>query len=303
LSAARSILISGATGFIGSHLARTLVQSGENVHIITREKTDLSVLEPIIGKLHVHLHDGTTEGMISIVEKSQPDLVFHLATCFLSSHTPKDISNLVQSNVLFGTQLLEALDVNSVHRLVNAGTTWQHYQDVDYSPVNLYSATKQAFEDVMQYYCSVRSLNAITVELTDTYGPQDQRKKLFYLLGRTANDGSELAMSPGGQVMDLLYIDDAVRAFLSAKDLLLENKLCGYQKYQALASERLTLKEIVVIYEKVSGKKLNIQWGGRPYREREILNPWCLGEKLPGWEQQVFLEQGLGQMLNENSEN
>jgi nucleoside-diphosphate-sugar epimerase len=57
-----------------------------------------------------------------------------------------------------------------IRRLVNAGTTWQHYLGQVYDPVNLYAATKQAFEAILKFYTSTRDFQAITLELTDTYG-------------------------------------------------------------------------------------------------------------------------------------
>ena len=63
--------------------------------------------------------------------------------------------------------------------LVNTGTSWQHYENKDYSPVNLYAATKQSFEAILQYYVEVASLKAITLKLFETYGLDDPRPNFF----------------------------------------------------------------------------------------------------------------------------
>jgi hypothetical protein len=85
-----------------------------------------------------HAHNGTTEDMINIVGEAKPKIVFHLAPLFLFQHESKDVEALILSNVLFGCQLLEAMHINGYRLLVNTGTSWQHFENKDYSPVCLY---------------------------------------------------------------------------------------------------------------------------------------------------------------------
>lgn len=297
MAARQPLLVTGATGFIGSNLVKSLVAAGEEVHIIVRKSSNLSALGHEIEKLHLHYHNGSTGSMISILNQSRPVCVFHLATLFLSDHTAADVTPLIKSNILFGAQLLEAMDASHTGVLVNAGTTWQHFGDEKYAPVNLYSATKQAFEDLLTYYTSARSFNAITLELTDTYGPGDPRQKIFSLLSRSLANGTSLLMSPGEQCMDLVYIDDVVQAFLRAKELLLKKKLPGNEKYQVTAIVKPTLREVVEIFESACQQKLELVWGGRPYPERQVMNPWNQGKILPGWTPKINLEEGIRRML------
>ena len=57
--------------------------------------------------------------------------------------------------------------------------------------------------------------------------------------------------------------------------------LCG--SYVVSSGKTVTLRELVRRYEKLIGKKLLIDWGARPYREREVMHPWRGGKILPGW--------------------
>jgi nucleoside-diphosphate-sugar epimerase len=140
----RRALITGATGFIGSHLARRLDASGWEVDAVLRSD---SGAERLPHAARVHRHDGTTEGMVALVAAAQPDVVFHLASLFIAEHKTADVTRLIESNLLLGTQLAEAMRVHARTRLVNTGTVWQHYDDREYSPSSLYAATKQAFVD------------------------------------------------------------------------------------------------------------------------------------------------------------
>ncbi|WP_237247325.1 NAD(P)-dependent oxidoreductase [Sideroxyarcus emersonii] len=284
-------LVTGATGFVGSHLVRRLVTEGWEVHILNRAESRLPD-HPEFAQTTRHIHDGSTQGMAECVAQAKPDVVFHLASLFLAQHESKDIEPLVLSNVLFGSQLLEAMRINGVDKIVNTGTSWQHYNNEDYNPVCLYAATKQAFEDILAYYTEAASLKAVTLQLFDTYGPGDPRPKLFHLLAKTAKNQEALAMSPGEQLIDLVYIDDVIDAFLCAKDVLYELPK-GHQVYAVSSGQPLQLRELVAIYENELGVKLPIEWGKRTYRPREVMTPWNKGRTLRGWHPKVGLVEGI----------
>ena len=197
---AGSVLVTGATGFVGAHLTRRLVADGWDVHLVVGPGSDLARLGPAADRVRAHVHDGTTEGLIALVGAAGPDPVIHLASLFLAQHAPADVAGLVASNVLFGTQLVEAMAQHGVTRLLNTGTSWQQYENRDGAPVNLNAATKEAFEAVLAYYVEAQGLRVLTLKLFDTYGPDDPRPKLLTLLRRTAASQQPLAMSPGEQL-------------------------------------------------------------------------------------------------------
>jgi len=290
-SSSRVALVTGASGYIGGHLVARLAREGWQVHIVTRKGSHLPAT-PEFSQAAKHMHDGTTEGMIRLVSEAKPDVVFHLASLFLSQHEAKDIEPLVLSNVLFGSQLMEAMRVNEVSQIVNTGTSWQHYNNDEYNPVCLYAATKQAFDDILAYFTAATSIKAVTLQLFDTYGPDDPRPKLFHLLNKTAKSQEMFAMSPGEQLIDLVYIDDVIDAYLCAIDAL-DTLPAGHQVYAVSSGKPLPLTELVSIYEKVAGMKLPIDWGKRSYRSREVMVPWNKGRSLVGWHPKVSLAEGI----------
>lgn len=231
-----------------------------------------------------HLHDGSTEGMVRCVAQARPDVVFHLASLVLAQHVTKDIDVLIQSNVLFGNQLLEAMKVNEVSCLINTGTSWQHYNNEDYNPVCLYAATKQAFEAILEYYVQACGIKAITLKLFDTYGPDDPRPKLFHLLNKAAMSGESLDMSAGEQLIDLVHIDDVIAAYLIAAQRLLAGQVTAHERYAVSSGQPLPLKELVQRYAAISKQTIHVNWGARPYRYREVMMPWSNGKNLPGWQ-------------------
>lgn len=292
----RIALVTGGTGFVGANLVRRLVRDGWETHVIVRPGSSLDMLSGVGQTIRVHVHDGSTEGLIEIIKLASPQVVFHLASLFLAQHTSQDIAPLIHSNLLFSTQLVEAMSVNGVRHLVNTGTSWQYFENKEYSPVCLYAATKQAFEAVLSYYVEVSALSAVSLQLFDTYGPNDPRAKLFTLLRKTARTGEALLMSPGEQWMDLVYIDDVLDAYLLAAERLLQDKVNRHEIYAVTSGQPVKLRDLVETYARITGQPLAVEWGARPYRPREVMVPWNKGEVVPGWQPQIELAAGIALM-------
>lgn len=279
----KKALITGATGFVGSHLARRLVKDGWRVSAIIRSSSNRDLIRDIENSIQCYEYDGTMESMQTILARSHPEIIFHLASFFLSQHQPQDIVALIQSNITFGTHLVEAAIANDCFQFINTGTSWQHFENEDYNPVNLYAATKQAFEDILKYYVEAHRLKVVTLKLFDTYGPDDPRPKLMNLLKRAAETGETLDMSPGEQLLDLVHVDDVVSAYYAAQEVVNEMDCALMTAFGVTSGSTISLKEVVLKFEEELGKKINVHWGDRPYRSREVMIPWNLATIVPGW--------------------
>ncbi|KML36104.1 NAD-dependent epimerase/dehydratase family protein [Cytobacillus firmus] len=293
---AKRALVTGATGFIGSHLSKRLVKDGWIVHVLVREHSNICPLKNSGDSINFHYYNGSMATMTEILKTAKPDVVFHLASMFIAQHTSAQIDSLIQSNITFGVQLAEAMVLNGIYCLINTGTSWQHFEDKDYSPVCLYAATKQAFESLLTYYSESSKLKVINLKLFDSYGPEDYRPKLFSLLRKASFDNSPLIMSPGEQLIDLVYIDDIVDAFLKAASRIEGNDEIRWEDFAVTSRSPISLKEVVNTYQAVTGKKLSIKWGALPYRKNEVMLPWSKGKLIPGWKPQVSLIEGIKKM-------
>jgi nucleoside-diphosphate-sugar epimerase len=294
MEANMKVFLTGATGFIGSQLAFRLLAEGYEVAILVRPESRLDVLQTVLSKIQVHMYDGTYASLLQALEAAHPALVFHVASLFLAQHEPEDIARLMESNLSFPTQLLEAMSRLRIRQLINTGTSWQHYQNHTYNPVNLYAATKQAFETLLTYYLEAHSFQAITLNLFDTYGPGDTRPKIFSLLRRAARTGEPLRMSPGEQLLDLVYIDDVLDSYLLAMTRM--SFLAKAKCYAVSNSARISVREIVRIYGETVGRTVPVEWGCLPYRAREVMAPWADHEKVPGWQPRIALVEGIRRM-------
>ena len=291
------ILMTGITGFIGHHLGERLVNDGHEVHAIVRPTSKVHALsENLREKVTFHVHDSENTLLDIVtdlcVENHRPDVVFHLATNFVTAHRFEDIQKLIQSNITFGTELLDAMAANNVLNFVNAGTFEQTIDD-NISPVNLYAATKDCFEGIVNFYTASRNLKCIGLRLSDTYGADDKSDRLLGRLRRSLLTGEKIELSHVGQLVDLIYIDDAVEAFIAAKKILAANKYDYCGAYSVGLSRPVTLGEVVKIFEEVSGKKLSVDWGNRYVSTNFRGTP----RFLPNWSPTTALRDGIKKFL------
>jgi nucleoside-diphosphate-sugar epimerase len=286
------LVVTGATGFIGSNLVQAL-KTEHSVWAVHRATTDLSAL----GAPGIE-YSGRLESLTEAFEKIQPDCVLHLASLFIAEHKPQEVTPLIESNVLFPAHLLEAMSIAGCRSLINTGTMWQHYNNEEYNPVCLYAATKQAFQDLTRFYVEARNFKVVHLQLSDSYGPKDPRRKLIRILLDAIKNRSALSMSPGEQPLDLVHIDDIVRAYKVALERI--PQIESEEVYSITSGRPLELKQLVSTLGQLSGKPLEVEWGGRPYRQREVMHTWNTGKSLPGWSAQVSLEAGLSQLLQED---
>lgn len=287
---AAHILVTGATGFNGDRLVRRLLAEGEKVAAIVRPGSDVSALAS--SGVTIVTHDGSIPTLVAALTPLKPRLLYHLASLFIAEHRDEHVEPLITSNLLFPCQVVDAALQAGCRRMVNTGTAWQHLTDDDYDPVCLYAATKQALETLLAFYVKARGLSVTTLKLFDTYGPGDPRRKLLSLLRDTARSGEPLGMSPGGQRINLVHVDDVVAAFRLADRHVSALPDGVMDDYAVRGPEEPTVRELVDIIGEVMGKPLPVTFGARPYRGREVMLPWQ-GPTLPGWQAKVSLRQGL----------
>lgn len=286
------ILVTGATGYLGSRLVRKLYEQGYEVHILTRVQSSLALLGDSADKVTVHHIVNNYQHMQTILATIKPQAIFHLAALFLGSHRPEETVALIDSNLRFLVEVLEPAVQVGCKYLINTGTAWQHYKGAPYRPVNLYAATKEAAEKIIDYYVDARDLRTISLHLSDTYGPDDPRPKIIPTLLNLVRNGGHLDMSPGEQKFDFVYVDDVVNAYLVAFEHLMKSEISLHEKFGIFTGQSVSLRELVACLERVFDVHLDISWSNRPYRDREIMDPSNL-TPLPGWHAHVVLEQGL----------
>jgi nucleoside-diphosphate-sugar epimerase len=287
------IILTGASGYIGSKVIRRLLIEKHKVYSIIRPSSKMNLLDDIKDQITFIYDNGSVEDIAQHFKAIKADVVIHIASLFLAEHTISNIDQLLQSNIIFATHILEAMEQSGTKKIITTTTSWEHFNNELYNPVCLYSATKKAFEDILQYYVEAKKFSAQILTIYDTYGIDDPRNKIINLFKRISQTGETLNMSPGEQRLDLIYIDDIVDAYLCALNNFTKDDVSTLKKYYLRSNNDMKLKDIAELYSKINNVSLNINWGKRSYRLREVMDTYKEGEILPGWIPKVTLEEGF----------
>ena len=277
------VCLTGAGGFLGSHLARNIAEEDCELLLVTHvSEPPLEVIAS--GARAVSVSD---DDWLNEVDRFAPTCFIHAATRFQVGHTQSDIVPMLRSNVEVGAQLL---DVAHRHRsrFVTISSAWQSYQGRTTSPVNLYAATKQAFDTIADFYFG-EGLDLRRLFVFDVYGPADKRRKLVPLLMEALRTGRPLRATSGRQLIDLTFVDDVVRAVTMMAFHEQAHKLINY----VVKSGPLPVREVADILGDVVGETVPVNWGSIPDREKEMIRDWNLEPVLPDWKPEVTLRDGL----------
>jgi nucleoside-diphosphate-sugar epimerase len=297
------VLITGAAGFIGSHLTQRLIQEGFDVGIIKREKSNIWMIKGLLDKIvayDVDLRD--TQEVSKVVSHFRPDVIFHLATYYAVEHQPQEVSLMVDTNVLGTVNLLEASKKSMVKLFVNTSSCFVYREsenklreEDDLSPLNLYALTKIQAEQACSFYAEKYGLKTITFRLFPPYGPADNERRLIPYVIKSLFEGERLKMTTGEQRWDFVFvgdIEDAYFKLLSVSDLPQKHEI-----FNIGTGNAVSVREVVSQIKEIVGAELEPEWGAIPHRKNEV---WftCAeiskAENFLGWQPKIqMLEEGL----------
>ncbi len=289
--------MTGATGYIGGKLALHLSRQGWIVHVLTRRPEVIKTMMRL-DDTQVHAYDGRRTSLLCALRRSEPTVVFHLASMFVAEHRSDQVDDLINSNILFGTQLIDACAEVGVKNFINTGTAWQHYKSEKYQAVNLYAATKQAYENILDFYSDACKIRTVTLKLFDVYGPNDPRPKVFNILLRALKTRERLELSAGEQLLHLTHVDDVTNAYIQCATKL-ENitEIGSHARFAIATGDTISIKSLAAQFEEFSGTSLNTVFGVLPYRRREVMMPWRSFEKCSWWAPEIRLEDGIKSLI------
>jgi nucleoside-diphosphate-sugar epimerase len=279
------LVLTGTTGFIGSHLKIAAQNGGFKLFEITRNQ----VLSPL-GDLVDHNNDPTI--VAAAIKTARNPVFINLAALFVSTHTSQDISPLVRSNVEFSALVFEAAALVKSSGLLHFGTSWQFSEGGQTDPVNFYAATKVAAESILKFYSKQYNIPAATIVMYDTYGPNDMRQKIIPLLLETSKSGQELKMGSGKNPINLTFITDVCSAILCAA-IAIENQPKGYHCRWAIRNPKTHfVYDVVELIRQKIDHNIKIRFGTLPGGAPP--KSLCHSiQVVPNWAPTISLEQGL----------
>ncbi|MBT7610758.1 MAG: NAD(P)-dependent oxidoreductase [Bacteriovoracaceae bacterium] len=288
------VLLSGASGFVGKNLAHKLIENNFKLTLITRKSSQIDRFLKDRCTILTYEKDTPEEILKRLKTDDPPSIIIHLAAQFKSDHNLKEITNLIQSNIILGAQLAEIGKILGVKKFINTTTYSTSISGEDFDPQNFYAVTKKSFEDILFFYSLEKNFQVFNLTLYDTYGPGDNRLKFINLILDAAKNKEILNMSPGEQEISYIYIDDVIQGILDT--IRLETN-SFWNNFSLHSNEHYTLNKLVKIVEKSIGTTIATNPGYYSYRAREIMKFKPRHSLIPGFEAKTTIAEGIKQII------
>jgi len=287
-SSGKTILITGATGFLGSSITKCFLSRGYNVAILKRKTSPLSRLSTIADKiLSFDVEDGLSKPFEVCGEI---DTVVHTAVDYgRNGQLPEA---LYEVNTIFPLKLLFEAIRNKVNMFVNADTALQ-------SHVNAYSLSKHQLTEWGRLLGCQYDFRFINMRLEHMYGPGDDEKKFpHFVIKSLLRNVPELLLTPGEQKRDFVYIDDVVSAY----DIIMATipqKDSGFYEFSIGSGVPLSIRDFTEKAKILTGSATILKFGALPYRKNEVMLSMAdiRAIKNLGWVHKVMLDEGMKKMV------
>lgn len=298
----KRVLLTGATGFLGSHLARRLVRCGASVHLIKRRSSGIFRLEDVADVLTVHEADLVEDGRIrECVRSIRPQIVFHCAADRNVANDIRLISGMINVNVKGTMNLLEALSEQGgeLECFVNTGSSDEYgdgpapfCETQKESPVSPYAASKVAANYFSLMMWKSRKVPVVILRPFLTHGPYQSTDMFIPSLIRHCLAKRDFPMSTGEQTREVHYVDDVVNAFLLAAS----NRNAIGHIFNIGNGIEFAVRDIADMIVRLMGNPIRLLPGSVPRRPGEAVRMVSGSSKirdLLGWKPQTGFEEGL----------
>jgi nucleoside-diphosphate-sugar epimerase len=293
------ILVTGAAGFVGAGLTRTLLARGNELHVLLKASTDTWRLDGVLGDLRRHATDLRDEQAIAaLVKQVKPEVIFHLAA-HGAYPTQTDADQIIQSNILGTWNLLKATAQIDYLTFVNTGSSSEYgfketaTRETDFlEPNSYYSVAKCAQTLLCQHFSRVEKRSINTFRLYSVFGPYEEPSRLIPTVIRKAMAHEELQLVPRDIARDFVFVDDVIDAYLRLDALA---KLSG-EILNIGTGLQSTVGDVVDSVLDLTASKSRANWGAmqpRIWDARIWVGDCTKSYRLLGWRAATPLREGL----------
>ena len=288
------VLITGGTGFLGQHLLPKL-QPLEAQHTFA-----LTVRQPQAQWPYRQMD--TRENLADQVADFAPEVIIHLATYFTVRHDPVSAAALFETNVLFGTALLQGILQNNHLKYFVNGSSFNEFYDSQgvLNPTNLYAASKTSFRFVLKYFQDILDFKTVHAVIYSLYGGGDRNKKVLDYLIESLNATEPVGFSAGWQRLDFIHVEDVSDFFVHLLTKL-DVVTAPETDFHVGTGTSTNLREVASLLTEIAGRPPHTQWGVRPDRPKDTVHavaPITSTVVQLGWRPQIDLKTGLTRLLN-----
>jgi len=285
-----TVLLTGANGFLGSHLLEALLKQGYKVVVLKRSTSNLWRIKHLENQYKSY--DVDVQPIELAFEEQRIDSVIHTACHYGRNNDP--IHDVVESNLMYGLRILSACLKFNTDTFFNTDTLLK-------KNLNTYTLSKKQFVEWLKQSSS--QLQIVNLKLEHMYGPKDDSTKFVpWIISQLNSKVDEIKLTAGEQDRDFIYIDDVVAAYMLA--LKKSSQLERFNEFDVgtgnLISVKSFLEKLKEQYELMSGKtNTQLAFGALPYREGEMMSVEVDNQGLVdlGWVPKTNLENGLKNIL------
>lgn len=301
------LLVTGASGFIGSHLCRRLLEEGAKVHILLKKDSNIFKIQDILGSLHVWYGDITDyPSVYACIRGSKPEIIFHLAAFRDTRRDFNLVNQMIDVNIKGTLNLLKIIFEKKIRleKFINTGTSEEYgdgpapfQENQKEKPVSPYSASKVAVTYFSQMIHRSFGLPIVTLRPFLVYGPYQDTDMFIPSLIQHCLEGKDFQMTEGDQTREFNYIDDVIDAFLLAA-------CCPAAKGEIINIGNGIEYTIRYVAEKIvqkMGNPIKLLVGALPKRVGETKHFFSNNHKaryLLGWSPKVTLEEGIDRTID-----
>jgi len=300
------ILVTGATGFVGSHLAHRLVAEGHDVHVLIREHSDMWRIKNIVDKITVHEGELSNKNSIaSIIDTIKPEGVFHMAALTITSGMSEGALEMVNVNLLGTINLIDALSQIEYKFFINAGSFIEYrgenrpVTETDLcEPKEVYSITKLGATLYAKATGVIKNKPIITFRLFTPYGPLIQSGKLIEQIILNPIKGKLIKLTRPAIARDFIFIDDLIDLFVEAA-----GKAHTYKGeiFNAGSGVKTTIKELSDYVFSITDSASEVVWNESAATAYD-LDSWQADMTKTfssfDWRPQYTLAQGVTKMID-----
>ena len=173
----KKILITGSTGFIGSHIKEYLLEKNYLVIDILRKKNKKKIKK--IYKNYKPIFYNNIYDLEKKIKKIQYNIIINCATFYSKNYDCKTVLELIKTNILFSTLIIIGNQKN-LKKIINFDTMMQHSINENFNPMNIYAITKFAHKNISKFIISKnKNIKFYNFKLYETFGLNDKRNKLI----------------------------------------------------------------------------------------------------------------------------
>ena len=290
----KNILLTGATGFLGSARARPPVRAGYQVSALVRPTSSFIRIEDLLTEIQLYTCV-SDEDVSSAVATVAPDYIVHTACAY--GRAGETIVDIFDANVRFGLLLLEAAkQLGKGVAFVNTGTILD-------PAVSSYAMSKQSFSafGALQAGQSGSTIKFVNVALQHMYGPGDDNSKFTtYVIGSCLMNVDALNLTSGVQKRDFVFIDDVVAAY----DAILSNisSIADSEQIEVGSGDAWPVRHFVELAHAMTSSRTQLNFGVVPYRANEAMLFQADTRRLRalGWEPRTSLEEGIQKTIDKD---